>query len=161
MKYNYKTKPFEHQRTALKQGAESQNFAYFMEMGTGKTKVTIDNAAYLFTQNKIKHAIVIAPNSVYLNWIKEIKTHCSVDYKIMAHKVDTMLSPQFADPLKLTWYLFNVEALSHKSGLKKVKELLGEVDRTMIIIDEATTIKTRTAKRTKNIIELGKGVAYK
>ena len=52
MKYNYKTKPFEHQRTALKQGAESQNFAYFMEMGTGKTKVTIDNAAYLFTQNK-------------------------------------------------------------------------------------------------------------
>ena len=161
MKYNYKTKPFEHQRTALKQGAESQNFAYFMEMGTGKTKVTIDNAAYLFTQNKIKHAIVIAPNSVYLNWIKEIKTHCSVDYKIMAHKVDTMLSPQFADPLKLTWYLFNVEALSHKSGLKKVKELLGEADRTMIIIDEATTIKTRTAKRTKNIIELGKGVAYK
>jgi len=161
MKYNYKTKPFEHQRTALKQGAESQNFAYFMEMGTGKTKVTIDNAAYLFTQNKIKHAIVIAPNSVYLNWIKEIKTHCSVDYKIMAHKVDNMLSPQFADPLKLTWYLFNVEAMSHKSGLKKVKELLGEADRTMIIIDEATTIKTRTAKRTKNIIELGKGVAYK
>ena len=161
MKYNYKTEPFEHQRTALKQGAESQNFAYFMEMGTGKTKVTIDNAAYLFTQNKIKHAIVIAPNSVYLNWVKEIKTHCSVDYNIMAHKVDTMLSPQFADPLKLTWYLFNVEAMSHKSGLKKVKELLGEADRTMIIIDEATTIKNRTAKRTKNIIELGKGVAYK
>ncbi len=161
MKYNYKTEPFEHQRTALKQGAESQNFAYFMEMGTGKTKVTIDNAAYLFTQNKIKHAIVIAPNSVYLNWVKEIKTHCSVDYNIMAHKVDTMLSPQLADPLKLTWYLFNVEAMSHKSGLKKVKELLGEADRTMIIIDEATTIKNRTAKRTKNIIELGKGVAYK
>lgn len=161
MKYNYKTEPFEHQRTALKQGAESQNFAYFMEMGTGKTKVTIDNAAYLFTQNKIKHAIVIAPNSVYLNWVKEIKTHCSVDYNIMAHKVDTMLSPQFADPLKLTWYLFNVEAMSHKSGLKKVKELLGEANRTMIIIDEATTIKNRTAKRTKNIIELGKGVAYK
>jgi len=161
MKYNYKTKPFEHQRTALKKGAESQNFAYFMEMGTGKTKVTIDNAAYLFTQNKIKHVIVIAPNSVYLNWIKEIKTHCSVDYKIMSHKVDTMLSPQFADPLKLTWYLFNVEAMSHKSGLKKVKELLGEADRTMMIIDEATTIKTRTAKRTKNIIELGKSVGYK
>lgn len=161
MKYNYKTEPFEHQRTALKKGAESQNFAYFMEMGTGKTKVTIDNASYLFTQNKIKHAIVIAPNSVYLNWIKEIQTHCSVDYNIMAHKVDTMLSPQFADPLKLTWYLFNVEAMSHKSGLKKVKELLGEAERTMMIIDEATTIKTRTAKRTKNIIELGKNVAYK
>jgi hypothetical protein len=40
MKYIYKTKPFEHQREALKRGAESKNFAYFMEMGTGKTKVS-------------------------------------------------------------------------------------------------------------------------
>ena len=161
MKYKYKTEPFEHQREALKQGAESYNFAYFMEMGTGKTKVTIDNASFLFLKNKIKHAIVIAPNSVYLNWKKEIETHCSVDYKILSHKVDTLISPQFADPLKLTWYLFNVEALSHKSGLKKVKELLTHADKTIIIIDEATTIKNRTAKRTKNIIELGKKVAYK
>jgi len=161
MKYIYRTKPFEHQREALKQGAESNNFAYFMEMGTGKTKVSIDNASYLFTQNKVKHVIVIAPNSVYLNWKKEIETHCSVDYKIMAHKVDTMISPQLSDPLKLTWYLFNVEAMSHKSGLKKVKELLTASHETMMIIDEATTIKNRTAKRTKNIIELGKTVAYK
>jgi SNF2 family DNA or RNA helicase len=161
MKYIYKTKPFEHQREALKRGAESKNFAYFMEMGTGKTKVSIDNASYLFTQNKIKNVIVIAPNSVYLNWKKEIETHCSVDYKIMAHKVDKINSPIFNDPLQLTWYLYNVEAMSHKSGLKKVKEVLTAADETMMIIDEATTIKNRTAKRTKNIIELGKTVAYK
>lgn len=161
MKYIYKTKPFEHQREALKRGAESKNFAYFMEMGTGKTKVSIDNASYLFTQNKIKNVIVIAPNSVYLNWKKEIETHCSVDYKIMAHKVDKINSPIFNDPLQLTWYLYNVEAMSHKSGLKKVKEVLTAADKTMMIIDEATTIKNRTAKRTKNIIELGKTVAYK
>ena len=161
MKYIYKTKPFEHQREALKQGAESNNFAYFMEMGTGKTKVSIDNASYLFTQNKIKNVIVIAPNSVYLNWKKEIETHCSVDYKIMAHKVDKINSPIFNDPLQLTWYLYNVEAMSHKSGLKRVKEVLTAADETMMIIDEATTIKNRTAKRTKNIIELGKTVAYK
>jgi SNF2 family DNA or RNA helicase len=132
-----------------------------MEMGTGKTKVSIDNASYLFTQNKIKNVIVIAPNSVYLNWKKEIETHCSVDYKIMAHKVDKINSPIFNDPLQLTWYLYNVEAMSHKSGLKKVKEVLTAADETMMIIDEATTIKNRTAKRTKNIIELGKTVAYK
>jgi SNF2 family DNA or RNA helicase len=161
MKFNYKTKPFEHQRQALMRGADSHNFAYFMEMGTGKTKVSIDNASYLFLLNKIKHVIVIAPNSVYLNWKKEIDVHCSVPHKIMAHKVDKIIPPEFADPLQLTWYLFNVEAMSHKSGLKKVKELLTEKEKTLIIIDEATTIKNRTAKRTKNIIELGKEVAYK
>ena len=161
MKYIYKTKPFEHQRQALIKGAESNNFAYFMEMGTGKTKVAIDNASYLFTQNKVKNVIVIAPNSVYLNWKKEIETHCSVQFKILAHKIDKMLDPQFNDPLDLTWYLFNVEAMSHKSGLKKVKELLTAANQTMMVIDEATTIKNRTAKRTKNIIELGKTVAFK
>jgi SNF2 family DNA or RNA helicase len=161
MKYIYKTKPFEHQRQALMKGAESNNFAYFMEMGTGKTKVAIDNASYLFTQNKVKNVIVIAPNSVYLNWVKEIEVHCSVQYKIFCHKIDKMNDPLFNDPLDLTWYLFNVEAMSHKSGLKKVKELLTAANETMMIIDEATTIKNRTAKRTKNIIELGKTVAYK
>ena len=161
MKFNYKTKPFEHQRDALKKGADSNNFAYFMEMGTGKTKVTIDNAAYLFLQNKIKHVIVVAPNSVYLNWVKEIETHCSVASHIMCHKLDNLISPHLNDPLKLTWYLFNVEALSHKSGLKKVKEILTAGNETMMIIDEATTIKNRTAKRTKNIIELGKYVSFK
>ena len=40
--YNYKTEPFKHQRQALREGAKDYNFAYFMEMGTGKTKVAID-----------------------------------------------------------------------------------------------------------------------
>jgi len=39
--YQYKTPPFEHQRKALNLGGLLTNFAYFMEMGTGKTKVAI------------------------------------------------------------------------------------------------------------------------
>ena len=69
--YNYKTPPFEHQRHALTQGAKERNFAYFMEMGTGKTKVAIDNACFLFQSQLIQYCIVIAPNSVYQNWKKE------------------------------------------------------------------------------------------
>ena len=51
-KYIYKTEPYEHQRQALIEGANRKEFAYFMEMGTGKTKVTIDNLAYLYLQKK-------------------------------------------------------------------------------------------------------------
>jgi len=50
--YRYKTKPYQHQRDALNKGALQNTFAYFMEMGTGKTKVIIDNAAYLYQQKK-------------------------------------------------------------------------------------------------------------
>ena len=46
-----------------------------MEMGTGKTKVAIDNANFMKQNNWIDWAIVIAPNSVYRNWIDEIQKH--------------------------------------------------------------------------------------
>ena len=48
MSHNYKTKPYEHQRVALRKGATQKVFGFFMEQGTGKTKVTIDNAVYLY-----------------------------------------------------------------------------------------------------------------
>jgi len=70
----YKTKPYQHQRDALIKGADQYNFAYFMEMGTGKTKVSIDNAAYLYQEKKVNVVLVVAPNSVYRNWQEEIKT---------------------------------------------------------------------------------------
>ena len=47
MNYKFKTKPYAHQLTALEKSWNKENFAYFMEMGTGKTKVLIDNLAML------------------------------------------------------------------------------------------------------------------
>ena len=43
-----KTKPYQHQLKALQYGHNHKLYAYFMEMGTGKTKVAIDNANYLY-----------------------------------------------------------------------------------------------------------------
>ncbi len=48
MKYDYKTKPFAHHADVLKKSWDKINWAYFLEMGTGKSKVAIDNAAILF-----------------------------------------------------------------------------------------------------------------
>ena len=48
MNYKFKTKPFDgHQLDALEESWDKENFAYFMEMGTGKSKVLLDNAAIL------------------------------------------------------------------------------------------------------------------
>ena len=80
-KYPYKTNPYEHQRNALNQSAEKVQWAYFMEMGTGKTKVTIDNMAYLFLKKQITSALIIAPKSVYTVWETEIETHMPEDVK--------------------------------------------------------------------------------
>ena len=48
MNYKFKKKPYAHQLTALEKSWNRQTYAYFMEMGTGKTKVLIDNLAMLY-----------------------------------------------------------------------------------------------------------------
>ena len=41
--YKFKTKPYAHQLKALEMSWNKEVFAYFMEMGTGKSKVLLDN----------------------------------------------------------------------------------------------------------------------
>ena len=156
-KYPYKTIPYEHQRSALNQSAEKVQWAYFMEMGTGKTKVTIDNMAYLFLKKQITSALIIAPKSVYTVWETEIETHMPEDvkYKIFKWNID---KPK--DLIKLNKYdyfrifLINVEALSTKRGYEGCIDYLSKNKLNFVALDESTTIKNRSAKRTKNILGL-------
>ena len=48
MDYKFKTMPYEHQLKALGASWNKEAFALFMEMGTGKSKVLIDNIAMLY-----------------------------------------------------------------------------------------------------------------
>jgi len=45
MNYKFKTKPYAHQLTALEKSWDKTEYGYFMEMGTGKSKVLVDNMA--------------------------------------------------------------------------------------------------------------------
>ena len=70
-KYNFKKNPFDHQRDALEEGLLRPEFGYFMEMGTGKSKVLIDNMGMLYLRHDIDFALVIAPKGVYRNWVEK------------------------------------------------------------------------------------------
>src|SRR5210317_193160 len=158
-KYPYKTTPYEHQRNALNQSPEQTQWAYFMEMGTGKTKVTIDNIAYLYLQRKINSVLIIAPKSVYLNWETEIEIHMPdvLKYKIYKWNVDKDKDYHALNNSKdLKIFLINVEALSTKRGFESCKDYLITNNLNFVALDESTTIKNRSAKRTKNILALQK-----
>ena len=74
----FKTKPYDHQIEALNRGMNQSSYGYLMEMGTGKSKVLIDNLAGLALQNKVNFALIIAPKGVYRNWVaKESPEHMS------------------------------------------------------------------------------------
>ena len=159
MHYKYKSKPFAHQKKALEMSWDREVFAYFMEMGTGKSKVLIDNIAMLYNAGKINGALIIAPKGVYKNWYdQEIPNHMP-DYipkKIglwRANPDAVDLKPMFSTGAELHILLMNVEAFSTKKGLQFAHKFLSSHE-CLIGVDESTTIKNPAAKRTKSILSL-------
>ena len=76
MNYKFKTPPYKHQLKALEMSWNKPYFALFMEMGTGKSKVLLDNIAMLYDAGKINGALIVAPKGVVGTWYKqEIPTH--------------------------------------------------------------------------------------
>ena len=69
MSYDFKLEPFDHQYKTLLKCWDKEYFALFMDMGTGKTKVLLDNAGILYEKGKINGLFVIAPkrNTCSLN----------------------------------------------------------------------------------------------
>ena len=64
MDYPFKTVPYAHQITALEKSWSKENYAYFMEMGTGKSKVLIDNMSMLYDRGQINGVLILAPKGV-------------------------------------------------------------------------------------------------
>ena len=166
MNYKFKSKPFAHQSKALEMSWNKEVFAYFMEMGTGKSKVLIDNIAMLYNAGKINGALIIAPKGVYKNWFdSEIPNHLPdyIEKKMGLWKTDPNakeLKPLFSLGAELHILIMNVEAFSTKKGVDFAKKFLS-CHKTVIGIDESTTIKNPMAKRTRAIIELGIKCKYK
>jgi len=169
MNYKFKTKPYEHQLKALKISWDKKCFAYFMEMGTGKSKVLIDNSAMLYDHGKINGVLIVAPKGVYKNWYSsEIPTHLPEHVEknvvlwqaIITKQQQKNLDTLFKTGTDLHILIMNVESLSTKKGVDFAARFLNSHE-TLMAIDESTTIKNPEAKRTKNIVELGKNAKYK
>ena len=156
-KYKFKTEPFQHQRDALKACWNRESYALFMEMGTGKTKVLIDNIGCLFVNQMIEGALIIATKSVYTIWVNdEIPKHMGIPYEMClwkASKVKTVQKFIQTPSQKCKILVMNVEAFSTKKGFDVACDFLRRYD-CITALDESSTIKNLKAKRTKNIIKL-------
>jgi len=162
MDYKFKTEPYEHQLTALGASHKKENFALFMEMGTGKSKVLIDNIAMLYDRGKINAALIVSPKGVYHNWERqELPIHMPehVLYQTImwspaeTKKQQVELKKLFIHNEDLVIFLMNIEAFSTKKGVRIAERFL-LAHSALMAIDESTTIKSPTASRTKNVLKL-------
>ena len=170
MNYKFKTKPYGHQLDALEASWDKENFAYFMEMGTGKSKVLLDNAAILYDKGLINGLLLIAPKGVYKNWYdSEIPTHLPdhIAKKVVlwktsdkSKKQQDILNTLFKSETDLHILIMNVEAFSTDKGRLFASKFLRS-HKSIVAIDESTTIKNPKAKRTKNILSLSPLAKYR
>ena len=169
--YKFKTKPYNHQLKALEKSWDKEYYGLFMEMGTGKSKVLIDEIASLYMRGKISAALIVAPKGVYRNWERgEIPTHMpdEIPLHVAAWKAPSEMTIQDKKDLKeilivngrLRILLMNVEAFSGTKGSKFAAQFLHKSN-TLMSVDESTTIKTPSAARTKNILKIGKLAKYR
>ena len=162
-------KPYAHQLTALEKSWNRDNFAYFMEMGTGKTKVLIDNLAMLYDKGRVDGALIVAPKGVVGTWYnQELPNHLPEHIENVTvlwqaninKKQQDKLDQLFKTGHELHVIIMNVEAFSTDKGRLFAAKFLRS-HKSMIAIDESTTIKNPKAKRTKNILSLSSLAKYK
>ena len=152
-----KGEPYTVQSTALKQGQGQPGFAYFMEMGLGKTAVVYAEFVDLIMKNEVEGMIVVCPNSLKKNWHNEAFKWGVGDGLNMA------IWPNLPEKNKTPWVLIiNYEAFS--VGGAKASTLLPDIlkkYRTYVVLDESVQIKNYRGKRTKALLDLAPLMAYK
>ena len=144
-------------------------FALFMEMGTGKSKVLLDNIAMLYDAGKINGALIVAPKGVVGTWYKqEIPAHLPNHIENMTvlwqanitKGQSRKLGNLFKTGEELHILIMNVEAFSTVKGVEFAAKFLS-CHNSLMAIDESTTIKNPDAKRTKNICKLSTHTKYR
>ena len=121
--YKYKTLPYDHQKEAINKAYKKDAYAFFMEMGTGKSKVCIDDICISYEEGRINCAVIVAPKGVYRNWsqlelLKHVPDHIDKDIitwsPLSTAKNKKELRKLFDKNDKLKFFVINVEAFRTK-----------------------------------------------
>lgn len=169
--YPFKTKPMEAQIKAFGLSRERESFAYFMEMGMGKTKVNIDVAGDLWLKGWIDMMVVLAPNGVHCQWVEsEIPRHMSekVPYKAFAHSSKWLQKDKkaYAEVMAYGEGLRVITIASESISAGSAADLLTELvqifgKRMLLVVDESHQWSNASAKRVKLLLKLAGSIAYK
>lgn len=160
--YTPKTRPFAHQQREFDEGREVVDRALWWEQGTGKTKAIVDLAGHLYTTGRIDSVLVLAPEGVAANWIRdEFPAHlsdavrCSTflwrssKSKQVGFQRDLEKFTETSGPLRVLAMTY--DAVMTKPGAKAARKLLCDT-RCLYVLDEATRIKSPNAKTTKRVL---------
>ncbi|KKQ34591.1 MAG: Helicase domain protein [candidate division WS6 bacterium GW2011_GWA2_37_6] len=153
-------KPFAHQQLELEHAVRFPAFYSLDEMRLGKTRVAIERHRFLKENlNRIDKSFIICPVTLMYTWANEIQKWMPKDkasYLMITGTRENKLLEIGLMKDKVDFFIINFE------GVSSIKEeLLNLINsRTNIIIDEFIKIKNPSAKRAKNLIDIGLKTEY-
>lgn len=167
----FKVQPFEHQRECLNLSWKREYWALFLETGTGKSKILVDNIALLWRERMIDAVLIFSRKGAYGQWqVEHFPDHWPdyLDYDIFTwsgtnrnrEQTKQFTKVLASHPARLRVMAMNIEALAHEGAQEWAKAFVRD-RRVLIAIDESTVIKNDGARRTKAALELGGMATYR
>ena len=156
MSYPFKTTPLAHQLATWEKTNRLKFYGLLLEMGTGKTKITIDTMAFMYDQGWLNGLLILGNKGSYLNWEDELKKHLPAHIKYdlaiwrspMNKQDEACLDKVLHEKtMHMSVLLMNIEAISHERAFKVAYQFCLNHN-TLGVMDESTNIKNPKAKRT-------------
>lgn len=161
--------PRVHQWRSLELAKGRRAFAYFHEMGAGKSKIAVDEMIELWLAGQIDRAMFVAGAGSYGDWLsKHLPENTPDDVEILAHQwmggsskgeqraLNLIMRSQGALPI----LVMNVEALGSSQRAEGVAHNFVSGGRTLFVVDESTTVKDIGANRTGVAVALGRQARF-
>lgn len=163
-----KATPYEHQKKAFTFACDkfgvfdgcikSRGTALLMEMGTGKTIVSIAVAGCMYQYGKVNRVLVVAPLSILGVWQEEFEKFADFPYSL------TILSGTVAkkkEQLKnLKGNGLQVVVVNYESAWR-LEEDLKAYNADLVIADEAHKLKENRSKQSQGMHHIGDKARYK
>lgn len=160
--FKFKTKPYDYQYNIWNETKSMKAWPLLMDMGTGKTKVSIDTAAYMYSRGYIDAVILLAPCGTYINWVDELAIHMPdfVPYKTIIWKSvmrkneeQTFVANYTSKEMCLKVFVMNYEAIIQERSRSLLFKFANS-HKVLTILDESSCIKNPKSKTTKYCLEL-------
>lgn len=152
-----RVEPWAHQKEAISLAIQKNNFAFFMEMGTGKSLTTIGTILY-HCQAVMAKTLIFCPPLVIPNWVNEFKKYSKVDPSLIqplygsgAKRLKIMVDS------RAKIFITNYESLQMKDLFELFKAMKFEI----IVFDESHKLKSTASKRSKLAYELANPWVFK
>jgi hypothetical protein len=123
-----------------------RGFAYFMEMGLGKTLTVLTEFRTLRMCGEVAKLVVICPNSFKSGWDAEAMKH-----RTGLSTIVYRASINFLPSAKIDVLIINYEAVRTPNGNKAVLQFING-KAAYLALDESVKLKNRTAAQTQAII---------